>query len=256
MNELSNVPSRLGTELIGQTALVTGAAGGIGLAITATLAAHGARIVAWDRATKKVEALGLGGDQLECADLDLTDRSEVAARCAELFDRRGVPDILVNNAGIQGPTRPIEGQTDSDWDKVIDINLTSVFSLCRAFAPAMRKKGYGRIVNIASAAGVRGLANGCAYGASKAGLIGFSMGLAKELQTDGVTVNCIAPALIDTELQAQMTESFRTAAASRIPMGRMGLANEVAEMVTWVASPACSFTTGAIFDVAGGRLTI
>lgn len=254
MSHALSQPSRRGTGLTGQTALVTGAAGGIGLAIAAMLAAQGARIVAWDRATTKVETLGLGANQLECADFDLTDRNEVGARCDELFARRGVPDILINNAGIQGPTRPIEEQTDSDWDRVIDINLTSVFALCRAFAPAMRKKGYGRIVNIASAAGVRGLANGCAYGASKAGLIGFSMGLAKELQTDGVTVNCIAPALIDTELQAQMTEAFRAAAASRIPMGRMGLASEVAEIVAWVASPACSFTTGAVFDVSGGRL--
>lgn len=254
MSDQSSQPSRPGQDLIGQTALVTGAAGGIGLAIAATLAARGAQIVAWDRATAKVAALGLGADQFECGDFDLTDRKEVAARCGELFARRGVPDILINNAGISGPTLPIEEQTDIDWDRVIDINLTSVFSLCREFAPAMRKKGYGRIVNIASAAGVRGLANGCAYGASKAGLIGFSMGLAKELQTDGVTVNCIAPALIDTELQAQMTDAFRAAAASRIPMGRLGLSSEVAEMVAWVASPACSFTTGAVFDVSGGRL--
>ena len=256
MDEDFTPPPMPDRDLAGQTALVTGAAGDIGLAIVAALSARGAQIVAWDRATAKVAALGLGPDRLECADFDLTDRNGVGERCRDLFARRGVPDILVNNAGIQGATRPIEDQTDEDWDRVIAINLTSIFSLCREFAPAMRQKGYGRIVNIASAAGVRGLANGCAYGASKAGLIGFSMGLSKELLTDGVTVNCVAPALIDTALLAQMSETFRAEAASRIPMGRMGLASEVAAMVAWVASPVCSFTTGAVFDVAGGRLGI
>lgn len=168
----------------------------------------------------------------------------------------GTPDILVNNAGIQGPTVPIDDHERSAWDRVIAVNLTSVFAVTKIFVPDMRKRKSGRIINIASAAGLRGLADGCAYGASKAGVIGLTMGLSKELVGDQITVNCVAPALIDTDLKLQMSAEFIEKAADRVPMKRLGRPEEVAATVAWIATPACSFTTGAVFDVAGGRLNL
>lgn len=253
--DLSEKISAATTALTGQTAVVTGAAGGIGRAITQALVAQGATVAAWDRDLTRLEASGVIGERVIPSRVDLTDRAGVAAAARDLIARSGAPHILVNNAGIQGAIGPVESQGDEDWQKVIDINLTTMFTVTRAFLVAMRSRGYGRIVNMASVAGVVGLPNGCAYGASKAGVIGFSKGLAKELVLDGVTVNCVAPALIDTELQEQMTPEYLKQVTARMPMQRLGRADEVAAMVAWIASPAASFTTGAVFDASGGRLS-
>jgi 3-oxoacyl-[acyl-carrier protein] reductase len=240
-------------DLEGQTALVTGGAGGIGAAIVRQLLGQGARVLIWDR---NIDDLAdLGTDRVTAQQIDLSSSAAIRAMAADTLAEHGVPHILVNNAGIQGRTAPVLDYAEGDWERVIAVNLTSVFVMCRQFAPGMVQRGYGRIINMASAAGVRGLANGCAYGAAKAGVIGFTKGLAKELSTTGVTVNCVAPALIETDLQLQMTSEFRKQAAARIPMGRLGRAVEVGAMVGWMASPACSFSTGAVFDISGGRLT-
>ncbi|KRW97036.1 hypothetical protein AQY21_05850 [Paracoccus sp. MKU1] len=211
-------------------------------------------MIAWDKDPSRLKTEGIASERLVTQQIDLTDSRAVASAAENFILTYGAPHILVNNAGIQGAIAAVEDQTDADWQRVLDVNLTTVFTVTRSFLAAMRGQGYGRIINMASVAGVCGLPDGCAYGASKAAVIGFSKGLAKELMLSGVTVNCVAPALIDTELQEQMTSEYLAEVTSRIPMKRLGRPEEVAEMVGWIASPASSFTTGAVFDVSGGRL--
>jgi 3-oxoacyl-[acyl-carrier protein] reductase len=239
--------------LTGQTAVVTGGAKGIGAAIAREFLSLGCRVVVWDLDVSAVEPIA---GRLESIRVNVTDQADLEAAMRETASRIGTPDILVNNAGIQGPTVPIDDHTLSDWNRVIAVNLTSVFTVTKLFVPAMRKRKSRRIINIASAAGLRGLADGAAYGASTAGVIGLTMGLSKELVRDGITVNCVAPALVDTDLKLQMSAEFIEKAADRVPMKRLGRPEEVAATVAWIATPACSFTTGAVFDVAGGRLNL
>ncbi|MBZ6078727.1 SDR family NAD(P)-dependent oxidoreductase [Microvirga puerhi] len=237
--------------LKGQTAVVTGGAKGIGAAIVREFLSLGCRVIVWDMDVSTLETIP---GRLEGIRVDVTNQAaleEAKVRTEELI---GTPDILVNNAGIQGPTVPLEQYDLASWNRVIAVNLTSVFSICKLFVLGMRERKSGRIINIASVAGIRGLTDGSAYGASKAGVIGLSIGLSKEVVEDGITVNCVAPALIDTDLQLQMSADFIKQSAQRIPMKRLGKAEEVAATVAWIAMPACSFTTGAVFDVAGGRL--
>lgn len=237
--------------LSNQTAVVTGGAKGIGGAIVRELMALGCRVVVWDQ---DVSAVATMPGRLEAVAVDVTSQEAIEAAEAQTAALIGTPDILVNNAGIQGPTVPLQDYERSAWDRVIAVNLTAVYAVSRVFVPGMKKRKSGRIINIASVAGIRGLTDGSAYGASKAGVIGFSIGLSKELVGDGITVNCVAPALMDTDLKLQMSEDFIRKAADRVPMKRLGKAEEVAATVAWIATPACSFTTGAVFDVAGGRL--
>lgn len=239
--------------LQGRTAVVTGGAKGIGGAIVREFLALGCRVVVWDM---DVSSLEPAAGRLDGIGVDVTSQAGIEEAKRKTDALIGTPDILVNNAGIQGPTVPIDDHPRSDWDRVIAVNLTSVFAVTKIFVPDMRKRKSGRIINIASAAGLRGLMDGCAYGASKAGVIGLTMGLSKELVRDGVTVNCVAPALIDTDLKLQMSAEFIEKATDRVPMKRLGRPEEVAATVAWIATPACSFTTGAVFDVAGGRLNL
>ena len=167
----------------------------------------------------------------------------------------GHVDILVNNAGLNGPTRPTWDYTLDDWNKVLAVDLTGVFLCSRALVRPMRERGYGRIVNIASVAGKEGGPNACAYAAAKSGVIGFTKGLAQELAGSGVLANCIAPAITETELFAEMSEDYIADRRGRIPMGRFCTVREIADMTAFAASPACSFTTGFTFDVTGGRTT-
>lgn len=234
-----------------QTAVVTGGAKGIGAAIVRELMALGCRVVVWDQDVSTVEAMP---GKLDAIAVDVTSQEAIEAAEAQTARLIGTPDILVNNAGIQGPTVPLQDYERSAWDRVIAVNLTAVYAVSKVFVPGMKKRKSGRIINIASVAGIRGLTDGSAYGASKAGVIGFSIGLSKELVADGISVNCVAPALIDTDLKLQMSAEFIQKATDRVPMGRLGKAEEVAATVAWIATPACSFTTGAVFDVAGGRL--
>jgi 3-oxoacyl-[acyl-carrier protein] reductase len=173
--------------------------------------------------------------------------------CAAVHDRWGRVDVLVNNAGIAGPTAPVAGYPPAAWQRVIAVNLTGVFHCTRACLPVMTAAGYGRIVNIASIAGKDGNPDMSAYSASKGGVIAFTKSVAKEVATTGVLVNCVVPGVIDAGLTDRAPQEERRLFLSRIPMGRMGRPGELAELVSWLASERCSFSTGATYDLSGGR---
>ncbi len=241
---------------LAKTALVTGAARGIGLAIASRLAADGVRVAvldidpgAADAAAKKV-----GGGAIALA-ADVTKAAEVAAAVDRVVQTWGRLDILVNNAGITGRSFPIWELTDDDWSRVIDADLTSVFFCCRAAVKVMLVQGSGRIINIASIAGKEGNPTLVPYSAAKAGVIGLTKALAKEVCTRGILVHAIAPAVIGTELLQQMEKSTVDLLVSKIPMGRVGRPDEVAALAAWLASDDCSFITGAVHDLSGGRAT-
>jgi 3-oxoacyl-[acyl-carrier protein] reductase len=240
----------------GKTALVTGAARGIGLAIATRLAADGLRVAMLDQDRAAVEAAapGLGAGALALA-ADVTRAAEVDAAIARIEREWGRLDVLVNNAGITGRSFPIWELTDEDWQRVIDVDLTSVFLCCRAAVKVMLRQGGGRIVNIASIAGKEGNPTLVPYSTAKAGVIGLTKALAKEVATRGILVNAVAPAVIGTELLKQMETSTVELLISKIPMGRVGTPEEVAALVAWLASDQCTFSTGAVYDLSGGRAT-
>jgi 3-oxoacyl-[acyl-carrier protein] reductase len=243
------------TRLDGQTAIVTGAARGIGRAIARLLAERGCRVVVWDR---DLAPLADGSDAFvpaHAAQVDVADHGAVAKAFDDAVARFGRVEILVNNAGINGPIAPSWDYPLEEWDRVVAIDMTAVFYASRQAAKHMRANGYGRIVTIASIAGKEGVPYIAAYSAAKAGVIGFSKALAKELTDCGVTVNCIAPALTETDLLKGMTDDHIARMKAKIPMGRLVQVDEIAEMAAWIASPACSFTTGVVFDITGGRAT-
>ncbi len=239
----------------GRTAVVTGGARGIGLACAAKIAAGGGRVALWDRdlagAQRSAKELG----SALAVEVDVTSEDSINKALAVTEQKLAAPDILVASAGITGPNTTVVQYPVDAWRQVIDINLTGVFLCNRALAPGMVERGWGRIVNIASVAGKEGNPNASAYSASKAGVIGLTKSLGKELATSGVLVNCVAPAVVKTELFSQMTEQHIQYMLSKIPMNRFGEVGEVAEMVSWLASPLCTFATGATFDLSGGRAT-
>ena len=239
-----------------KTALVTGAARGIGLAVASRLAADGARVALLDLdlATTEAAARKVGGDALAIA-ADVTRGAEVDAAVRRVVERWGRLDVLVNNAGITGRSFPIWELTDEDWRRVIDVDLTGVFLCCRAAVRVMLEQASGRIVNIASIAGKEGNPTLVPYSSAKAGVIGLTKALAKEVATRGIHVNAVAPAVIGTELLKQMEKSTVDMLVGKIPMGRMGTPEEVAALVAWLASDECSFSTGAVYDLSGGRAT-
>jgi 3-oxoacyl-[acyl-carrier protein] reductase len=245
-----------GGSLASKTALVTGAARGIGFAIASRLAAEGARVAVLDldsaAAASAAEKIGGGALALTA---DVTKSAEVAAAIRRVLDAWGRLDILVNNAGITGRSFPIWELSEEDWRRVIDADLTSVFLCCRAAVPVMLEQGSGRIINIASIAGKEGNPTLVPYSAAKAGVIGLTKALAKEVCTRGILVHAVAPAVIGTELLQQMEQSTVDLLVSKIPMGRVGRPEEVAALVAWLASDDCSFTTGAVHDLSGGRAT-
>lgn len=246
-------------DLSGQTAVVTGAAQGIGAGIAARLARAGAEVVVADlnleKARESAAAITAEGRRAFAISVNVADRASVEAMISGTLDRAGRIDILVNNAGIAGRAAPIWEQSDSDWQSVIDINLTGVFYACRAVLPHMRKRNYGRIVNIASLAGKEGNPNMTPYSASKAGVIAISKSIAKETAAENICVNSVAPTVIRTPILDQLTESQIEYMTSRIPRGRTGTVEEVAAVVHFLASPDCSFVTGQCYDVSGGRAT-
>ncbi len=237
-------------DLDGRVALVTGASGGIGRAVARRLAACGARLVLWDLRPPE----GLAADAV-LDSVDVADLTSVEAGRDRALAAAGRIDVLVNNAGIAGPTVPLEAYDPADWRRVMAVNLDGVFHCCRAVAPVMRKQGWGRIVNIASLAGKEGTPNAAPYSASKAAVIALTKALGKELAGTGVLCNAIAPAAVETALLEQMTEEHVRIMVAKSPMGRLGRPEEVAALAAWLASDECSFSTGAVFDLSGGRAT-
>ena len=239
-----------------RAAVVTGGAQGIGLAIAKRLVASGARIRIWDRDEKllagSVASLGASASG---ETVDVTDRTAVERATLSALNALGRIDVLVNNAGIAGPTVPVVDYPVEDWQRVIDIDLTGPFLCCRAVVPHMTKAGYGRIVNIASIAGKEGNPNAAAYAAAKGGLIAFTKALGKELAQTGVLVNCVTPAAAQTAILEQVTPEFAKFMLSKIPMGRFVRIDEIAAMACWLATEDCSFSTGGVFDISGGRAT-
>ncbi len=242
--------------LAGKTALVTGAARGIGLAIASRLSADGARVAVLDIEPEAAESAAkkVGGGAIAIA-ADVTRTAEVDAAVKRVAETWGRLDILVNNAGITGRSFPIWELSDEDWARVIAVDLTSVFLCCRAAVKVMLGQGAGRIINIASIAGKEGNPTLVPYSTAKAGVIGLTKALAKEVATRGIFVNAVAPAVIGTEMLKQMEQSTVDLLISKIPMGRVGKPEEVAALVAWLASDECSFSTGAVYDLSGGRAT-
>lgn len=245
-------------DLKGRKAIVTGGARGIGYAIAERILASGGVVSLWD---VDADALSVAARDLAKAGrvhkavVDVADVSSVEDGKKNTIEELGGIDILVNNAGISGPNQTLWDYPPEDWLKVLMVNLVGAFHCCRALAPVMIEKGYGRIVNISSIAGKEGNPNASAYSASKAGLIGLTKSLGKELAEFGVLVNCVTPAAVETDLFKQMSEEHIQFMLSRIPMKRFGLAREIAAMVAWLSSEECSFTTGGVFDLSGGRAT-
>ena len=224
-----------------RTAVVTGGMIGIGAAIVQRLEASGAKVAIWD----------ISGPEK----VDVTDPESIDRALKRTLGSLGKIDVLVNNAGIAGPAMPVVEYPVADWKRVIDVDLHGPFLVSRVVVPHMAKAGYGRIVNIASIAGKEGNPNAAAYAAAKGGLIAFTKALGKELAQTGVLVNCVAPAAAQTAILDQVTPEFARFMLSKIPMGRFVKVEEIAALVCWLASEDCSFSTGAVFDISGGRAT-
>ncbi len=242
-------------DLTGQTAVVTGAATGIGEAIARRLARAGASVAIADinpEGAAEVAATIEGAFPLQ---VDITDSASVKRAFEEVLGRFPKLDILVNNAGIGGKAAPLWEQTEEDWQRIIAINMTGVFNTCKAVIQHMRENRYGRIVNIASIAGKEGNPNMTGYSATKAGVIGFTKSLAKEVATDGICVNAVAPAVVQTKILDQLTPQQVDYMTQRIPMRRTGKPEEIAAVVHFLSSSDCSFVTGQCYDASGGRAT-
>jgi len=245
-------------DLNGKTAVVTGGAQGIGLAVAERLRQSGARVAIWDMNTDKAAdvAARLGGfGETHAQPCDISDWESVqTARDATEAALGGI-DVVVNSAGIAGPNATVEQYDNADWEQIISINLTGTYFVNKSVIAGMRARGYGRIVNIASVAGKEGNPNACAYSASKAGVIGFTKSLGKELADIDVAVNCVTPAAARTPIFDQMSQEHIGYMLSKIPRARFLEVEEAANMIVWLASGENSFTTGAVFDLSGGRAT-
>jgi NAD(P)-dependent dehydrogenase (short-subunit alcohol dehydrogenase family) len=245
-------------QLDGRVAVVTGGTRGVGRAIAEAFLDAGARVVVNGRSEAKgrvaVQEID-AGEAVHFVAGDVMVRDDCERIVDEATGRYGRIDILVNNAGIAGPTGPLEAVADDAWDEVMRIDLRSVFLGCRAVLAGMKARGYGRIVNVASIAGKEGNPNAVPYSAAKAGVIGLTKALAKEVASFGIYVNAVAPAVIDTPILQQVPQTHIDYMVQRIPLGRMGRPEEVAALIAWLASDEASFTTGQCVDISGGRAT-
>ena len=241
-----------------RNAIVTGAAQGIGRAIAERLLASGAAVSLWDRDAELLNATArelTHAGEVSTAVVDVTDADDVAGAFASAVERHRAVDIMVNNAGIAGPTMPSWEYPLEEWRSVVDVDLNGVYYCCRAALPHMRERNYGRVVNVASIAGKEGNPNAAAYSAAKAGVIALTKSLAKETADRNIAVNCITPAAAKTRIFDQISQTHIDYMLSKIPRGRFLALDEAAAMVAWVVSEENSFTTGAVFDLSGGRAT-
>ena len=244
-------------DLTNRVAIVTGGARGFGLAITERFIKSGAKVVIWDidenEAKKAKEKIS--SDNLSYQIVDVSDYKIINKNLLETEKKNGKIDIFINNAGMAGMNKAVSKYPIEEWNKVINLNLNSVFYCCKAIVPHMIKNNYGRIVNIASIAGKEGNPNASAYSTSKAGVIGLTKSLGKELADKNIAVNCVTPAAAKTRIFDQMTEEHINYMLSKIPRNRFAKVNELASLVTWLSSEENSFSTAAVFDLSGGRAT-
>lgn len=238
-----------------RVAAITGGASGVGREAAARIASEGGRVFLWDRDEAALAAAAAAIPGASTARVDVADAGEVARAAEAAFRAGGRLDILIASAGITGPTASLWEYPLEEWRRVIDVDLNGIFNSCRAVVPLMLQNDYGRIVNISSVAGKEGNPNASAYSAAKAGVIGLTKSLGKELARTGVRVNCVTPATFKSPILAQLPQSQIDYMQSKIPMGRLGEVDEVAALVCWLASEECSFSTAATFDISGGRTT-
>ena len=242
--------SNVSYDFADRVAVVTGGSKGIGAEVAHYYHAAGARVHIWDRVAPVDLEIPHHFYPVDIADLDL-----ITGATRSVLERHGRIDFLSHNAGYAGPTLPVTDYDPAEWEKIIDINLIGTYRVCRSVIPVMQAAGFGRIINMASLAGKEGTPNASAYSAAKAGVIGFTKALAKEVAETDIRVNCIAPAAIKTDILNQMRPEFVNIMISKSPMKRLGLVSEAAEMVMWLSSTACTFNSGAVFDLSGGRAT-
>ena len=243
-------------DLSGRHAVITGGAAGIGFAVTQRLLASGASVTWWDRdAGAMAAAQRQLGQPVRHVSVDVSDHASVVDAVRQTVAQHAAIDILVNSAGITGPNVKLWDYPPEQWLQVMQVNLNGLFYCCREVVPLMRERNYGRIVNIASVAGKEGNPNASAYSASKAAVIGLTKSLGKELADTGICVNCVTPAAVKTAIFDQMSPEHIQFMLSKIPMGRFGEPAEVAALVAWLCTEECSFSTGAVFDLSGGRAT-
>ena len=240
-----------------RTAVITGGAQGFGLAISKRLILSGAKVVIWDIDKKEAEKAKkeVGSNNFDYQIVDVTNFDQITSSLQELENQYGKIDIFVNNAGITGMNAKVWDYPADEWRKVIELNLNSTFYCCKAVVPYMMKNNYGRIVNIASIAGKEGNPNASAYSTSKAGVIGLTKSLGKELADKDIAVNCVTPAAAKTRIFDQMTEEHINYMLSKIPRNRFAKVDELASLVCWLVSEENSFSTAAVFDLSGGRAT-
>lgn len=249
-------------DLSGKTALVTGGGGGLGVAIARTLLDNGARVVLWDVSQESLDralaGLAARESRVSALKVDVTSAKEVEHGITVALQHSERIDALVNNAGILGQVRALWETDPEDFRRVLDVNLVGAYLCLRAVLPVMRRQAppnRGRVVNIASIQGKEGMSKSAAYSAAKAGMIALTKSAAKDVATEGIWINCITPAAVETAMSLQISAERKQDILSRIPMGRFLLAEELAHMVAWLLSDDCTFSTGATFDLSGGRAT-
>jgi NAD(P)-dependent dehydrogenase (short-subunit alcohol dehydrogenase family) len=242
-------------ELTGQVAIVAGGSGGIGLANVDRLTASGAKVLVWDiNAAALTDAVSSRPD-LVSTQIDMLDDAAVSDAMTAAYDRFGRIDILVNCIGVEGVRASVVDCDVGAWRRSLEINLTATFIACKFGAREMLKRDYGRIVNLSSTSGKDGNPFDAPYAAAKAGIMGFTKSLGKELASTGIRANCVCPAAIDSPLFSRLKPEQQQFSISKIPMGRLGKMTEVAALIAWLCSEDCSFSTGATFDISGGRST-